>query len=192
MVPIIKKRLAAIFGKESHEIHLHEPMKAVTYGAALHAQQLAGDPTAPNLPPELRGVTGHNTGVKALDPRTGKVIIDVLIKKNMPLPSQAKKIYYTSIAEQNKMVLEIVQYSNDKEESVSLGSLEIGPFTTKEANRPIEVNMQNLEDGTISLTAFDKNSGIELEKSISKEKEAASYLPLQAKLVRGTSINKMA
>ena len=110
MVPLIKKRLKQKFPKDHQEILTHEPMRAVVYGAALHAMQISGQKVDYELPPELRGVTGYNHGIRAMNPKTGRVIIDNLVKKNMPLPSINNKTYYTGSADQKRMRLEIIQY----------------------------------------------------------------------------------
>ncbi|WP_209332375.1 Hsp70 family protein [Lunatimonas salinarum] len=189
MVPYIKKRLQKIFTKESQEILTHEPMRAVAYGAALHAIQLSGQKMDFELPPELKGVTGYNLGVRAINPKTGRIVIDNLVKKNMPLPFNNSKTYYTSNPEQKKMKLEIIQYLDKGEKEASLGSLVIGPLPSFEANYPIEVKIESRTDGTVWFSAFDPKTGIEIEKLFGDEVEGISKLPRQKAIVQSTYIN---
>ncbi|EKB51124.1 Hsp70 family protein [Cecembia lonarensis] len=189
MVPLIKKRLQKIFSDEHQEILTHEPMRAVAYGAALHAVQLSDQKIDFELPPELRGVTGYNLGVRAINPRTGRIVIDNMVKKNMPLPFQNSKTYYTSNADQKKMKLEIIQYINKGEKEVSLGTLVIGPLPSFDANYPIEVKIENRVDGTVWFSAFDPKTGIEIEKVFGDEVEGISKLPRQKSIVRSTYVN---
>ena len=46
LVPLVEDRLRAIFHRPGQQVLHHEPSKAVAYGAAIHASQLAGDAAA--------------------------------------------------------------------------------------------------------------------------------------------------
>ncbi|MDX1445853.1 Hsp70 family protein [Lishizhenia sp.] len=188
MIPFIKKRLKALFNGEHQEIHAHEPMKAVTFGAALHAVQLSGKKVDYEIPPELRGVTGYNLGVRAMNPKTGRVVIDNLVKKNMPLPSIKEKTYYTTSEDQKRMRLEIIQYLKKGEEEQSLGNLVIGPLPSNQANYPINVKIENRKDGTVWFRAVDPNSGMEIEKVFGDDEEGGGSLTRQKALVNSTII----
>src|SRR5690606_31438773 len=111
MVPYVRDRLSKIFSRTHQKIFFHEPMRAVAYGAALHAHQLDGDTEQFDMPPEFRGVTGYHIGIRTVDPRTGKPVTDCLIKKNIPLPARATRTYYTVHANQNRIRLRLVQYT---------------------------------------------------------------------------------
>ncbi|WP_370477057.1 Hsp70 family protein [Tamlana flava] len=188
MVPLIKKRLKILFPSKNQEIHSHEPMKAVTYGAALHAIQLSGKKVDYEIPPELRGVTGYNLGIRAMNPNTGRVIIDNLVKKNMPLPSVNEKTYYTTSPDQKRMRLEIIQYISKGVEEQSLGHLIIGPLPSNEANYPIKVKIENRIDGTVWFKAIDPKTGMEIEKVFGDEDSPGASLPRQKALVNSTII----
>lgn len=189
MVPLIKKRLKGMFTKEGVEVLTHEPMKAVAFGAALHAMQLSGKKVEYDLPPELKGVTGHNLGVRAMNPKTGRAVIDNLVKKNMPLPVSNSKTYYTGSPDQKRMRLEIVQYLDKRVNEVSLGSLVIGPLPSNQANYPIEVRIEHRKDGTVWFSAKDPATGSEIEKEFGEDTGVVSYLPRQKAIVDSTYIN---
>lgn len=188
MVPFIKKRLRKIFPEKSQEIHSHEPMKAVTFGAALHAIQLSGKEVDYEIPPELRGVTGYNLGVRAMNPKNGRVMIDNLVKKNMPLPSVNEKTYFTTRADQKRMRLEIIEYLKKGTQEQSLGNLVIGPLPSNEANYPIKVKIESRTDGTVWFKAIDPKTGMEIEKVFGDEASGAASLPRQKSLVNSTII----
>ncbi len=188
MIPIIKKRLSKIYSGENQEIHSHEPMKAVTFGAALHAMQLSGKTVDYELPPELRGVTGHNLGVKAINPKTGRIVIDNLVKKNMPLPCISEKTYYTTSSDQKRMRLEIIQYIDKGVEEHSLGHLVIGPLPSNEINYPIKVKIEQRKDGTVWFKALDPKTGMEIEKVFGDDEAGMASLPRQKALVNSTII----
>ncbi|HET7746260.1 MAG TPA: Hsp70 family protein [Vicinamibacteria bacterium] len=191
MVPLVETRIRELFAQPGQEVLFHEPSKAIAYGAAVHAAQLTGSADVFQIPPELRGVTGYGVGVRAVDPVTGRVTVDTLIKKNMPLPARARKTYYTSRPEQVRIVLDFVQFRDPKEQLVSLGRLVVGPLASPRANYPIEVSTEYREDGTVAVQAYDAQSGVELEHVFGRDLEGGSTLPFQKSLIRGTVINNV-
>jgi molecular chaperone DnaK len=190
LVPLVEDRLRAIFHRPGQQVLHHEPSKAVAYGAAIHASQLAGDAQLYNIPPELRGVSGYSVGIRTLDPSTGHVGIDTLIKKNMPLPARLSKTYYTTRANQERMVLDFVQFRDMREATVSLGQLVIGPLNAPRPNYAVEVTTEYREDGTVAVQAYDAQTGVELEHVFGRQgQEGAGHLASQRSLVRNTVIN---
>jgi molecular chaperone DnaK (HSP70) len=192
LVPVVEERMRKVFGRPGQQVFYHEPSKAVAYGAALHAHQLAGEAEMYNLPPELRGVSGYNVGVRALDPGTGRVAVDTLIKKNMPLPSKARKTYFTTRPGQERMVLDFVQYRDSREDLINLGQLVIGPLSAPRANYPIEVTTEYREDGTVAAQAYDAQTGVELQQEFGRDSaDGTAHLASQRGLVRSTVINNV-
>lgn len=190
LVPAVEAQIKIMFN-QGQKILFHEPTRAVALGAALHASQLAGEADRCNIPPEFRGVTGYSVGVRAMDPETGRVSIDTLIKKNMPLPVTVRKVYYTSRANQERMVLELVQFSSPGENIVSLGQLVVGPLPSPRQNYPIEVTVENREDGTVAVQAYDSQTGVELVQVFGRQEGGIENLATQRALVRSTFINNL-
>ncbi len=56
-IPLVEQRLRGLFGGAGQEVLRHEPIRAVAYGAAMHAGQLASEADRHGLPPVLGG--GH-------------------------------------------------------------------------------------------------------------------------------------
>jgi molecular chaperone DnaK (HSP70) len=192
LVPVVEDRLRAIFSRPNQQVFYHEPSKAVAYGAALHAHQLAGESDAFNLPPELRGVSGYNVGVRTIDPVTGRVSIDTLIKKNMPLPCKIRKTYYTSRPRQERIVLDFVQFRDQRDSMVSLGQMVVGPLSSPRVNYPIEVTTEYGEDGTVSVQAYDAQTGVELHHEFGRDSaDGTTHLASQRALVRSTVVNNV-
>lgn len=191
MVPVVQQRLKQLFPPDK-KILFHEPSKAVALGAALHASQLAGEGKRHNIPPEFRGVTGSCVGIRTLDPLSGRVKIETLVKKNMPLPVVAKKSFFTTRPNQERIVLDFVQYTSLEEKVVSIGHLTVGPLPSPRTNYPIEVTLENREDGTVSVTAYDAQTGVELSQVFGRETDGGHQsLAAQRALVRSTFINNL-
>ena len=191
MVPSIGQRLGQVFSDSRQRIFHHEPLKAVAYGAAVHAAQLSGEAEAYEIPPEFRGVTGHHIGIQTINPQTGRMEVDRLIAKNMPLPAQATRTFYTSSATQTKIRLQVVQYHDPKSELTPVGELVIGPLANPALNYPVEVTVENTTDGTIRVRAYDPNTGVELEQEFGASGDGGASLVLQRNLVRSTFINHL-
>ncbi|HVO11181.1 MAG TPA: Hsp70 family protein [Vicinamibacteria bacterium] len=192
LVPLTETRLRAIFSKPSQQVLYHEPSKAVAYGAALHASQLAGEAERYQIPPELRGVSGYHVGVRTVDPTTGMVAVDTVVKKNMPLPIKVRKTYYTSRPRQERIVLDLVQYRDPREKLVSLGRLVVGPLDSARQNYPVEVTTEYRVDGTVAVEAYDANTGMELAAVFGGDADSGGAgLALQKALVDSTVINNV-
>lgn len=165
LVPEVTNRLKKTFHRPGQKVLYHEPSRAVAFGAAMRAAQKSGDAEQFHLPPELKGVTGFNVGVRTVEPDTMRVSIDPLIKKNMPLPASIRKTYYTTSDLQDRMSLDFVQYRIDESDAVSLGQLMVGPLSHPHPNYPIDVEVDYHEDGTVTVVAADASAGTELQQS---------------------------
>lgn len=192
MVPFIRSYLSEKLPKLAPKIKFHDPMKAVVYGASVYARMLSGNSSKNgfDMPSELKGVTGYNLAVRAVDSDTGRTILDIIIKKNRPLPLKAKKTYYTAPNNDGKMRIELVQFI-EEDDIKTLGILNVGPLPNNEANYPIDVSLEYTEDNMIILQAYDPQTGRELEKTFGKEGMGAGYLAAQKKLVQKAFINNV-
>jgi molecular chaperone DnaK len=190
-VPLVEERLKTIFNRPGQQVFHHEPSKAVAYGAAIHATQLAGEALQFNLPPELRGVSGYSVGVRTLDPGTGRVAVDTLIKKNMPIPTKVNKTYYTSRPNQERMVLDFVQFRDQREGMVGLGKL---TWAAQRAAAQLRGGGHHRvprgRDGPVN--AYDAQTGVELQHVFGQGgADGAGHLAAQRSLVRATTVNGM-
>ena len=191
LVPLVESQLRELFCGPGQSVLYHEPSRAVAYGAALHAAQLSGDAEAFAIPPELRGVSGYHVGVRTVDPALGRVSVDTLIKKNMPLPIKVRKTYYTTRPNQERIVLDFVQFRDTAESLVGLGQLVVGPLSAPRANYPVEVTTDYRVDGTIAVEAYDAQTGVELAAVFGGDAPGSAGLAPQKALVDSTVINNV-
>lgn len=191
MVPFVRQYLAEKLPVLADKIQFHEPLKAVVFGASIYARMLSGNGAMEaDMPSELKGVTGYNLAVRAVDSDSGRTILDIIIKKNRPLPLKVKKTYYTAPNNAGKMRIELVQFI-EEDDVKTMGVLNVGPLPSNEANYPIEITLEYTEDNTVILQAYDPKKGRELEKTFGKEGMGASYLAAQKKLVQKAFINNV-
>lgn len=189
MVPAVRDRMERVF---PGRVRYHEPAKAVAFGAAIHAAQLSGDAQALDLPPLLRGVTGHAIGVRVRQPQTGRITLDTIVPENVPLPARATRTYFTNRADQERVVLEIVQFRANEESQTQLGQLVVGPLVRPRSNYPVDVAIEARTDGTVAVNARDAETGTELAQVFSRDDATATAaLAGQQALVRATPVNNL-
>lgn len=182
-ISFIEKGLRGLFPDTNlQHIKRHQPMEAVAYGAYLHAQQLSGRKTALAIPPELRGVSGYNIGIKTINDY-GITEIDVLIKKNLPLPITNKRTYYTTSADQQRLRLEIFQFLDHEANAISLGEVMV-PISIPRPNHPIKVVVEYTTNGTVSVKTYDAETGREMERTFDAVNEDFDFLLKQKSLLK--------
>src|SRR5690606_15525698 len=108
----LQEHIKATMPKLADKIRFQDPMRAVVFGAAIYARMLSGKdhPDQIDMPSELKGVTGYNLAVRAIDSESGRTILDIIIPKNRPIPLKVKKTYYTGPNNEGKMRIELVQF----------------------------------------------------------------------------------
>lgn len=189
LIPAVEERMRRLFCAPGQRVIHHEPTRAVALGAALHGAQLSGEADRFRLPPELRGVTGSAIGLSVVDAATGRSSVELLLKRNMPLPAKVRRTVYTARPDQERVVLEFVQLRDPGEPPNRLGRLVVGPISPPRANSPVDVVVEYLADGTLGVTAHDPSSGREVERVFEREQAGLRQLAAQAGLVRSVTIN---
>jgi molecular chaperone DnaK len=192
MIPCIKEYLNQFMPTLADKTKFHEPIKAVAFGAALYGKIMAntGSQIDSSLPKDVKGVTGYNVAVRAINPYSGDVVLDVIIKKNRPLPTHSMKNYFTPENSNGKMKVELVQFI-EEDDVKTLGFLNVGPLPSNIGNYQIDVTVNCHTDSTISLKAVDPKSGMELQKTFGKNGMDANYLVKQKALIAKTIVNNV-
>ncbi len=190
-IPLIKKMLMEELNISDEKIKLYQPLHAIAYGAALRCSQITGDLLNKKLPPEFKGVTGYNIGLKTFNSQQNKIEIDTLIPRNYALPKKASRVYYTRDDKQDMITLELVQYLKNPSEATHLGIIQIGPIQYPKANYMVEVFVENTLNGTIEITAYDPQTGEEIKQSFTNHPEESLIMLKQKSLVESTIINNI-
>jgi molecular chaperone DnaK (HSP70) len=187
--PMVKSFLAKGLGIDINKIKSHQPMRAVAFGAALYAAKMGNDNSMATLPEGFRGVTGYHAGIRTIDTITGAVKVDVLIRKNTSLKSKGVKTYVTRAADQDHILLDLVQFFDNPDNAISLGQILIGPIQHPRLNYEIEVCLEHTSDGRLAIRATDFQSGREIKHVFANsDVESARFLQ-QKDLVDSTLIN---
>lgn len=184
-IPFVKTYWQKRLNSGKQQLINHNPFSSVALGAAIYAGKLSEDNGINSLI-ELKSVSTYNIAVR--NELLGQKQNDVLIYKNSPLPTQAKRIY--SISPGANLNLLVVQYWNE-EEVIKLGTIKIGPYNNQE-NWAIELLVENRANGTIGLKVKQVATATDLKFIFEKEKAKHEYdATAQKKILEEVVINNI-
>ena len=156
-LPMIETMLRRSSGLSKDALFLQQPDQAVAFGAAMVAAQRAGiDHGSKKI---QRQVNSNDIGLLILNKETSEPDIEVLLKRNAPLPAKTKRTFYTKKDDQLHMMLNLVQRPSDSAELVSLGQYRIGPFSSPRKNLPVDVSLSCDLEGIFYLSATEPETG---------------------------------
>lgn len=180
LLPQVTRGLTAHSGKPASHMICKQPHQAVAFGAALLSDALAQD-SAAQAAPHL-AVAPYHLGLRVRD-ATGGVRIEVLIKRNTPLPTRATATFYTTRADQTRLIFDLVQSKGDDAAALSLGHFAFGPIRHPRKNYPIELSVAYDVEGLVKVTAKDMVTGEALQRDL-----AGSDDPDLARLAAGQAL----
>jgi molecular chaperone DnaK len=189
LVPVVKEKFVQELGLDPTKVQYHQPMHAIVYGAAIKAAQIFGASNLQALPNTFRGTTGYHAGFRTINPKTGETLIDVLIKKNSPLTSSGFKQYYTTRANQDHILLELVQFFESPIDAVSLGRVIIGPIANPMLNYEIRVSLEYTRNGRLQIKATDPQTSREIKFAFENADTDAAFYMHQKAIIDKTIIN---
>ncbi len=150
-VPLIRKRVAELFGKPP--VVGVNPDEVVALGAAVHASEIV----AQDGETLLIDVASHSLGVAVYGGGVRKVV-----RKNTAIPAVAREVFLPSAGGQNKARIVIYQGESDQsEQNVRLGEVLLSDLRVKHrADTPLEVTFELSSEGTVSVRCMDLTSGL--------------------------------
>jgi hypothetical protein len=88
------------------------------------------------------------------------------------------------------VVFDIVQYLDDPRQATSRGQLVIDSLPPHQQSYPIEVEISNLEDGTLDVRAYVPHTRQPVKHTFGQNsQEGQAHLARQQALVRSTPVN---
>ena len=127
--------------------------EAVGFGAALHAGQLLKRYAGQQPPFSIKNVNSHSLGVVATEPTSRRRRNAIIIPRNTPLPVTAKRIFRTQKANQQSVLVQMVEgESAAADECVQIGRCTVRDLPAElPSQTPIEVRFRYLENGRLTV-----------------------------------------
>ena len=164
LLPSVGRALAAASAKPAAALAPRQPHQAVAFGAAVLADASAMQGST--LEPVHQGVAPYHLGLRVRDAASGQARVQVLVKRNSPLPARATTTVYTNRPEQTRVILEIVQSKGEREPEQSLGYFAFGPLRAPRLNYPVELSLAYDSEGLVRVTAKDMVTGEALQREM--------------------------
>jgi molecular chaperone DnaK len=158
LLPQVGRALALASGQAASALLSRHPHQAVAYGAGLlaHAQGTWAPDGGSSPDAALQQtVAPYHLGLRVRDPATGRPTVQVLIKRNTPLPAQHTAVFYTSRADQTRLVFDVVQGKTEHDVQASLGRFIFGPLERPQRNYPVELTVGYDAQGLVRVQAKD-------------------------------------
>jgi len=186
LLPLVLDKIAIACAKPREDIVCKQPHQAVVYGAALIAQQRDKQSSNSNL----QRISAYELGIRARHPETGQPMVQVLVKKNMPVPAAESTTFFTTRDDQPRMVFEVVQQKGQAEQEKSLGYF-IFAIAEPRKNYPVEITLAYDLEGMVTVTAKDPETNKVLEQIMDEDGQAMdSKLIEQKNWLANISINQ--
>jgi len=162
LLPQVRQKLAKESGKPAAALLCRHPHQAVAYGAALLAEARSNQEGAE----AARAVAPYHLGLRVRDAATGRPRLEVMVKRNTPLPARHTATFYTTRSDQTRLVLDVVQSKGDDDVIASLGFFAFGPLRRPRKNYPVEVTLAYDAEGLVRVTARDPLTGEVIERQL--------------------------
>ncbi len=164
-VPLVRKRVAELFGKPP--VVGVNPDEVVALGAAVHASEIV----AQDRETLLIDVASHSLGVAVYGGGVRNVV-----RKNTAIPVVAREVFLPSAGGQNRARIVIYQGESDQaEENVRLGEVLLSDLRVKHrADTPLEVTFELSSEGTVSVRCMDLTSGLSEALRITQRTELSA------------------
>jgi molecular chaperone DnaK len=160
LLPCVKDLILRQSGRPAGGLLSQQPHQAVVFGAALLADLGGGQ--------DVAQVAAYDLGLRVFDPVTRAPKVQVLIPRQRALPAKHTAVFYTTRADQVRMVFELVQARGPDDPGQSLGHFVFGPIAEPRKNYPIELVVTYDLDGLVRVNARDPRTGRELEHMLTE------------------------
>ena len=151
-VPAVRAYVEQLFGREA--LVGVDPDKVVALGAALHANELAGQGAGEAL---LLDVTPLSLGIEV-----GGGVVDKIIPRNSSVPASARSVYTTQEDKQTGFVIHVVQGERDlASDCRSLARFVLKGIPPMPAGMArLEVHFEVNADGLLKVNAREQVTGV--------------------------------
>jgi molecular chaperone DnaK len=147
--------------------------EAVAHGAALYAEMLAPRSGQEDEEPAfaVTNVNSHSLGIMGANPHTGQKVNKILIPKNSPLPHSVTKVFKTLKANQQKVVITVLEGESERPEVCTrIGVCAIHNLPPDlPAGWPVQVSYSYEANGRLHVSARVKDSEAKIDTEFQRE-----------------------
>ena len=169
-MPMVSKRLQELTGKPTEQSV--NPDEAVARGAAIYAAHLLSKRGAevPLRKLDVVDVNSHSLGVEGIDVATGRRENSIVIPRNTPLPAKIVRQYVTREAEQQTIVLKVLEgETTDPENCITIGRAVMRDLPNGiPIGHPLEVTLKYDSSGRLRVSLFVSGTDRKLEMKLQR------------------------
>jgi molecular chaperone DnaK len=168
-MPMIRTMVRQITGREPDTSVAAD--EAVAHGAALRAGLLIARSQGRPATFRIKNVNSHSLGVVGVDPKTKRRRAGILIPRNTPIPTSAKRTFRTQKANQKSILVQVVEGENPAPDDCT----QIGRCTIRglprdlPARSPVHVVFQYRPNGRLKVRVSVPNTETRLETEFARE-----------------------
>ena len=168
-MPAVVQMLKSRFGRDPD--CSVSPDEAVAHGAAIRAAWLLDK--AAGIPPrfKIKNVSSHSLGIAAVNPKSKRKQTAVVIPRNTPLPTLAKRLFHTSKDDQRSVLVQIVEGESDSpDDCIQIGRCAAHDLPPNlSARTPVEVRFEYGENGRLTVRVRVVGTSTDLQHEITRE-----------------------
>jgi molecular chaperone DnaK (HSP70) len=179
----IPKALMNRFGIAIDNILYQNMTEAVAIGACLFSVKDGIDNKVSEVPSEYSSVSHFNLGILTLHPTTNEPTVDLLVAKNSKLPYKAFQKYFATSYQQSKLTIYLVQYMDAKTDYKIIGQVDLVISNTLREKYEIQLSIEYRNDGMITCSVFDSQTGETKDIKIERLGKDDSNLILQREAI---------
>ena len=168
-MPMVPAMVRQVTGKEPDTSIAAD--EAVAHGAALRAGLLLDKALGKPAAFHIRNVNSHSLGVVGIDPMTKRKRNGILIPRNTPIPTTAKRKFKTHTAKQKSILVEVVEGENPSPDDCShIGRCSIRKLPADlPAGSPVEVQFHYSPNGRLQVRVSVPNTASQIETEFTRE-----------------------
>jgi len=168
-MPMVRNMLRELSGQEPDTSVAAD--EAVAHGAALHAGLLLSK--SQGKPPrfEIKNVNSHSLGVVGVESKTRRKRNGIVIPRNTLLPVTAKRTFKTQKANQQSILVEIVEgESPSPDDCTMIGRVSVPSLPPNLPEKtPIDVIFSYGQDGRLKVRVTIPNTDTQVDSELARE-----------------------
>jgi len=168
-MPMVREMLRKLSGREPDASV--EADEAVAHGAALHAGLLLAKSQGKPRLFKIKNVNSHSLGVVGIDPLTKRRRNGIIVPRNTPLPTTARRIFRTQKDNQRSILVEVVEGESPSADDCTM----IGRCSVRNlppglpAKSPVHVYFHYHPNGRLKVRVEVPNVNAQIETEFTRE-----------------------